>query len=87
MAVLDIHRLNELAQYKQYLAFVLCASVLLFIAGRCVYLIYFHPLSNVPGPLQAKLTDWWQMYHAAKLTKATKIQGNMAYNPPIKQQR
>lgn len=84
MAILDIQRLNELAPYKRYLALVLCASVLLLFAGRCVYLVYFHPLRNVPGPLQAKLTDWWQMYHAARLTKAAKIQGNMVYNTAIK---
>ena len=85
MTVLNFQGLNQLAPDKRYVALVLCASVLLYLAGRCVYLVYFHPLSNVPGPWQAKLTDWWQMYHAARLTKAAKIQGMMLEDPAFKE--
>ncbi|KAI9731793.1 MAG: hypothetical protein M1834_004582 [Cirrosporium novae-zelandiae] len=30
--------------------------------SRCVYLIYFHPLSAYPGPLLAKLTNFWSLF-------------------------
>ncbi|KAL7805836.1 cytochrome P450 [Trichoderma aethiopicum] len=45
---------------------------LLFGAGAfylfsvAIYRIFFHPLSKYPGPLIAKLTDGYQLYHAWK---------------------
>lgn len=50
----------------------------LYITGTSIYLLYLHPLSNVPGPFLAKLSNWWQGYYAAKLLKAGKIQGKTA---------
>ena len=34
--------------------------------GIVVYRIFFHPLAKYPGPLLAKVTDAYQLYHAYK---------------------
>jgi hypothetical protein len=46
-----------------------------------IYLVYFHPLSSVPGPLLAKVSTWWQAYYQAKLLKADQVQGRRS--PPL----
>lgn len=80
MALLSHLRLDSLSKAvleQQYILHGLWLLPILYIAGRCVYLIYFHPLSNVPGPALAKLTNLWQGYYAARLLKASKIHGMM----------
>ncbi|KAK5238757.1 hypothetical protein LTR47_000500 [Exophiala xenobiotica] len=42
-------------------AYGLILLVLAF-AGYVVRQVFFHPLSDIPGPLPAKLTRWWQAY-------------------------
>ncbi|KAI0528345.1 cytochrome P450 [Xylaria digitata] len=34
----------------------------------CIYRLYFHPLSRYPGPLIAKLSDFYGAYYASKTT-------------------
>ncbi|EFQ30339.1 cytochrome P450 [Colletotrichum graminicola M1.001] len=34
------------------------------VAGIVVYRLFFHPLAKYPGPLVAKITDGYQLYHA-----------------------
>lgn len=34
-----------------------------FIITRIVWLLLFHPLSHIPGPFLAKVTDLWHLYH------------------------
>ncbi|KDN63967.1 putative cytochrome P450 [Colletotrichum sublineola] len=34
------------------------------VAGIIVYRLFFHPLAKYPGPLVAKITDGYQLYHA-----------------------
>ncbi|KAK1991624.1 cytochrome P450 [Colletotrichum falcatum] len=34
------------------------------VAGIVVYRLFFHPLAKYPGPLAAKITDGYQLYHA-----------------------
>lgn len=46
-----------------------------YILTRSLYLLWFHPLSEIPGPVVARLTTWWQSYHASRLNKAAQIQG------------
>ena len=45
---------------------VLLSAGLLYIVGLAIYNIFFHPLAKYPGPLIAKLTDAYQLYHAYK---------------------
>ncbi|CAK7563498.1 MAG: hypothetical protein SEPTF4163_001367 [Sporothrix epigloea] len=39
---------------------------LFFIIGLVIYRIFLHPLAKYPGPLLAKLTDAYMLYHAWK---------------------
>ncbi|KAL2850207.1 putative cytochrome P450 [Aspergillus pseudoustus] len=39
-------------------------SGILAIIGFGIYRLYFHPLSEYPGPFLAKLTSWYAVYHA-----------------------
>ncbi|TVY75627.1 Cytochrome P450 monooxygenase apf7 [Lachnellula suecica] len=36
---------------------------ILWIFTLATYRVYFHPLAKYPGPLLAKLTDWYNVYH------------------------
>jgi hypothetical protein len=47
---------------------------LVFLLGRAIYLLHFHPLHKIPGPTLAKLTTWWQSYYASRLQKADRVQ-------------
>ncbi|KXJ89961.1 isotrichodermin C-15 hydroxylase [Microdochium bolleyi] len=42
------------------------AAAALYVFGVAVYRVFFHPLAKYPGPLLAKLTDSYQLYHAWK---------------------
>ncbi|KAJ3961101.1 Cytochrome P450 monooxygenase apf7 [Colletotrichum tropicale] len=35
----------------------------LAVVALCVYRLYFHPYAKYPGPLLAKLTSWYSVYH------------------------
>ncbi|WYZ36344.1 hypothetical protein EsH8_XII_000094 [Colletotrichum jinshuiense] len=37
-----------------------------YITNIVIYRIFFHPLARYPGPLIAKVTDGYQLYHAWK---------------------
>ncbi|KAB5542502.1 cytochrome P450-like protein [Coniochaeta sp. 2T2.1] len=43
---------------------ILTGSAVLYTTCLAIYRIYFHPLSKYPGPLLAKLTDGYMLYHA-----------------------
>ncbi|GAB7359126.1 hypothetical protein MBLNU230_g5194t1 [Neophaeotheca triangularis] len=40
-----------------------CATSL-FLLALAVYRLYFHPLAQYPGPFLARLTSWYDTYHA-----------------------
>jgi hypothetical protein len=52
------------------LHFIIALAVRILIAALCliasiaVYRLYFHPLSRIPGPRLAALSNIWQAYHA-----------------------
>lgn len=49
-----------------------------------VYRLYFHPLSYVPGPRLAAITDYWSYYHELKGTLPVDCkQLSTYYNSPI----
>ncbi|SCV74779.1 BQ2448_7808 [Microbotryum intermedium] len=45
---------------------------------RGLYLLYLHPLANIPGPRLAKFTDAWKAYHTSKGTYTTTMRINHA---------
>ncbi|KAK5199624.1 hypothetical protein LTR99_004420 [Exophiala xenobiotica] len=54
----------------------LIAALLAFVylLTRSIYLLWYHSLSEIPGPTVAKLTTWWQSYYASQLKKAEQVQ-------------
>ncbi|KIX01346.1 uncharacterized protein Z518_09071 [Rhinocladiella mackenziei CBS 650.93] len=66
---------ENLDQVNLKLLYILTVLICLLLGiFRAVYLLYFHPLSKIPGPTLAALSTWWQKYYAAKLLKADQIQ-------------
>ncbi|KAI0914297.1 cytochrome P450 [Ustulina deusta] len=52
----------------------------------CIYRLYFHPLSRYPGPLIAKLSDFYGAYHASKTTLHVRtLQDHEKFGPVIRQ--
>jgi len=49
------------------------AVLVIAFAGYAVRQVFFHPLSDIPGPFLARLTRWWQAYEvfsgAAEVTE------------------
>jgi cytochrome P450 len=42
------------------------AVYLCYISGLLIYRLTIHPLAKYPGPLLAKITDWYDVYYAMK---------------------
>ena len=63
----------------------LAFATLLSLVLRCVYHIYFHPLSHIPGPFLAKYTSLWLYYHAYVGDEASTIhQLHKTYGPLLR---
>ncbi|KFA75826.1 hypothetical protein S40288_01915 [Stachybotrys chartarum IBT 40288] len=45
---------------------VLAGAAVVYVVSVIIYRLFFHPLAKYPGPLLAKLTDAYQLYHAYK---------------------
>lgn len=60
---------------------------LLLVIGLTGYIIrqvFFHPLSDIPGPFLAKLTRWWQAYEVwAGAAEKTEIKLHEKYGEYI----
>ncbi|CAG8978252.1 hypothetical protein HYALB_00009149 [Hymenoscyphus albidus] len=39
------------------------ASTIIYVSSRCVYHLYFHPVSQLPGPKLAAVSNVWYAYH------------------------
>lgn len=46
------------------LYFILPLLFFVYLATLCVYRLYFHPYAKYPGPLLAKITNLYGLYHA-----------------------
>jgi cytochrome P450 len=42
---------------------LLLSAALLYMAGNCIYNLYFHPASRFPGPRLAAISNVWYAYH------------------------
>ncbi|MCJ1386720.1 hypothetical protein MMC17_009846 [Xylographa soralifera] len=47
----------------QSLATIIFGGISVYAAARCLYLLYFHPLSKFPGPRVAAISNIWYAYH------------------------
>ncbi|RLL99566.1 hypothetical protein CFD26_107307 [Aspergillus turcosus] len=64
----EIHtETNDAARIVQMLkTFQEKIALLLYYCGLCLYRIYFHPLAKYPGPLLARISDWYIAFHSWK---------------------
>lgn len=63
----------------------LTAVILTFLLTRCVYRIYLHPISHIPGPLLPKCTSLWLHYHAYIGDECTQIHAlHLRYGPLVR---
>ncbi|PHH75925.1 hypothetical protein CDD82_4216 [Ophiocordyceps australis] len=56
---------GNLGRIAVYL-YMVVATGLLYVLGLVFYRLVLHPLAKYPGPLLAKITDGYQLYHAYK---------------------
>ncbi|KAH6664822.1 cytochrome P450 [Halenospora varia] len=42
---------------------IMLGAISVYAATRCIYLLYFHPLSKLPGPKIAAVSNVWYGYH------------------------
>ncbi|KAF7183231.1 hypothetical protein CNMCM7691_003144 [Aspergillus felis] len=61
---LEFYTLRSLAVYSWPLLTTVAILAPLFLIGLSVYRLFFHPYAKYPGPLLAKLTSWYVLYHA-----------------------
>jgi cytochrome P450 len=63
----------------------LAVTFVLLLLGRCIYRLYFHPLTHISGPLFPKLTSLWLHYHAYIGDEASSIhQLHLKYGPLVR---
>lgn len=55
--------IKDSQESRQVLLSYAGAALTLWVVGRIVYLRYFHPLANVPGPFLASITELYRFYY------------------------
>ncbi|KAF7344928.1 Cytochrome P450 [Mycena venus] len=54
-----------------------------FEAVQCLKCVFLHPLSTIPGPWYASLSDWWLAYHTFRFEQANVVHNLFAKFGPI----
>lgn len=58
----------------QFLSSYPITTICGFILVRVAYLLFFHPLSDIPGPNLAAITDLWKCYKVYRKSLYTDLQ-------------
>ncbi len=75
-----LHRIATSTSWREVLVFMVG-----LVAARCVYMIFFHPLCHVPGPLIAKCSYLWLYYHSFVGDQSSVIQEmHKKYRPVLR---
>ncbi|KAI1425931.1 cytochrome P450 [Xylaria sp. FL1777] len=65
---------------------IITHAAILYFFAVCIYRLYFHPLSRYPGPLIAKLSDFYGAYHASKtILHVRTLQDHEEFGPVLRQ--
>ncbi len=60
-------------------------AYLLYFCGTCIYNLFLSPLSAIPGPWYAAISDFWLTTHVARLQQCMTVQALFErYGPVIR---
>ena len=80
-----IHPALDLILNANMSSFVLVAlsACLLYLCATFVYNLYFSPLSAIPGPWYAAISDFWLTTHVARLQQCMTVQALFERYGPV----
>lgn len=79
-----LNMLLGLSEWRDWWTVLFLVSGLLFLeVSRRIYSIYFSPLSKIPGPKLAAMTDLWLLYHLYQFQKCGTIEKCFQQYGPI----
>ena len=71
-----LHLIDRRRQYPALSALEahpLLSALVIAIVARVIYVIYLHPLADVPGPLLAKFSDLWKIRASKSRAYSTRL--------------